>query len=144
MNKKTKQEKKTKIEEPIYNIFESTMALPPSIKMKLVVEREHFKNSIENDALYNPLSLCIKEKLKKNSDVLATSKMILYYNCKFDRKNYDIVIGNGRIAMIPLPEEISTRIKEYNETGDDTPFEFEFYIPKSILLSSFLDKKNSS
>lgn len=119
-----------------YNKFESTIAMPLSKKVKLKVKKEHFQKSKSGDALKSPLALCIKEKLKKNCDVLATNRMILYYDCKFDRKNYDIVLGEGRIAMIPLPEEISKRIKDYEETGNNALFEFEFYIPKSILDES--------
>jgi hypothetical protein len=118
------------------NIFESSIKLPPCKEVKIRVTRDNFRKSRNNDALLSPIALALKKFIRKDCDVLATSKQILFYDRKFDRKNTDIVLGLGRIATINIPEDISKMVRDYENSGKEIILNFNCLIPESILDES--------
>ena len=107
--------------------------LPPCTTKQIHIKKEHFKKSKSTDALLSPIALAIRPLIKKDCDVLATGRQVLYYSRFFDRKNIDVILGEGREGIINIPDNIIKIIKTYEEEGVIEEIQFPFPIPKILL-----------
>jgi hypothetical protein len=116
-----------------YDMFAPNIKIPPSTKIRVDVTQTHIDEGERGDALLCPVALAIREKIKKGADILSTVRYFIYYSIPFDRSDIDVVLGRGRIVMIPTEEKIAKIIKDHEEGRGMEPFSLDVLIPNSIL-----------